>query len=50
MPRTDLVKRTFDRDTDVGAQVREETPVHARAHVKHTIKHVFINYKAYCEV
>ena len=43
---TDLVKRAFDHDTDVGAQICEENPARARAHVKHTFKHVFGDYKA----
>ena len=41
MHRTDLVKRAFDQDTDVGAQIREEKPARARTHVKHTINLFF---------
>ena len=42
MHRTDLVKRAFDHDTDVGAQISEEKPARARAHVQHTFKCVFV--------
>ena len=48
MHRTDLVKRAFDHDVDVGAQISEEKP--ARALILNNIQTCFLNYKAYCEV